>query len=372
MSKTTPHTILMTSDTVGGVWNYSLILSKALQEYEVEVHLATMGKALRPDQWKEANKIDNLIIHESEYALEWMENPWSDIEEAGNWLLNLEQNTEPDLIHLNNYAFGNLLWKSPLLTVGHSCVLSWWKAVHREKAPPEWRRYASQVKKGLQQADTVIGITQNMLKELKSFYGPFSKSKVIYNAQEPGRFSPKEKNYEIFSMGRVWDKAKNIRALQQIASDLNWPVFIAGNSRGELDTTKTENLHFLGELSTQEVAERLSKSAIYVMPARYEPFGLSVLEAALSGCALVLGDIPTLRELWQDAALFANPDNPEELHEQINRLIHQPELREEMAGKAMDCAKKYSLQKMGEAYWKMYCELCEAFIPEEKNQILTA
>ncbi len=32
------------------------------------------------------------------------------------------------------------------------------------------------------------------------------------------------------------------------------------------------------------------------LPARYEPFGLSVLEAALSGCALVLGDIPSLRE----------------------------------------------------------------------------
>ena len=34
------------------------------------------------------------------------------------------------------------------------------------------------------------------------------------------------------------------------------------------------------------------------LPARYEPFGLSILEAALSGCALVLGDLPSLRELW--------------------------------------------------------------------------
>ena len=36
-------------------------------------------------------------------------------------------------------------------------------------------------------------------------------------------------------------------------------------------------------------SSQLSAASVYVLPAKYEPFGLSVLEAALSGCALVLG-----------------------------------------------------------------------------------
>ena len=55
-------------------------------------------------------------------------------------------------------------------------------------------------------------------------------------------------------------------------------------------------------------------------PARYEPFGLSPLEAALAGCALVLGDIPSLREVWGDAALYVRPDDPDALRQAIAAL----------------------------------------------------
>ena len=48
---------------------------------------------------------------------------------------------------------------------------------------------------------------------------------------------------------------------------------------------------FAGQLTTAEVRNVINTASIYALPARYEPFGLSILEAALSGCALVLGDI---------------------------------------------------------------------------------
>ena len=53
----------------------------------------------------------------------------------------------------------------------------------------------------------------------------------------------------------------------------------------------------------------MRRSAIFAAPSRYEPFGLAVVEAAISGAALVLADIPTFRELWSDAALFVSPDD---------------------------------------------------------------
>jgi glycosyltransferase involved in cell wall biosynthesis len=39
-------------------------------------------------------------------------------------------------------------------------------------------------------------------------------------------------------------------------------------------------------------------------PSLYEPFGLAPLEAALRGCALVLSDIGSFRELWDGCAAF--------------------------------------------------------------------
>ena len=67
------------------------------------------------------------------------------------------------------------------------------------------------------------------------------------------------------------------------------------------------------ELSDAGSVETAPFTAIYASPARYEPFGLGVLEAALSSCALVLGDSPTLREPWSDAALFVPPDDHDAL-----------------------------------------------------------
>jgi glycosyltransferase involved in cell wall biosynthesis len=49
-----------------------------------------------------------------------------------------------------------------------------------------------------------------------------------------------------------------------------------------------------------------------------------VLEAALSGCALVLGDVPALRELWEGAALFVEPGSSDDLERALNLLMNEP------------------------------------------------
>ncbi len=42
--------ILMTADSIGGVWTYAVELAKAFQAYDIEVHLACMGKSLSENQ----------------------------------------------------------------------------------------------------------------------------------------------------------------------------------------------------------------------------------------------------------------------------------------------------------------------------------
>jgi glycosyltransferase involved in cell wall biosynthesis len=81
------------------------------------------------------------------------------------------------------------------------------------------------------------------------------------------------------------------------------------------------NVRWLGALPPAEINLWHAQAAIFVAPSRYEPFGLAALEASLAGCALVLGDIPTLRELWTGAALFVPPDDREQLTHVLGLLI---------------------------------------------------
>jgi glycosyltransferase involved in cell wall biosynthesis len=98
----------------------------------------------------------------------------------------------------------------------------------------------------------------------------------------------------------------------------------------------------------------MARASIYAMPARYEPFGLSILEAGLSGCALVLGDIPSLREHWDGAAAFVAPDDRGALRRAIGRLIDSPARRAELGRRARERGHEFTVGRMVDAYQRLY------------------
>jgi glycosyltransferase involved in cell wall biosynthesis len=101
----------------------------------------------------------------------------------------------------------------------------------------------------------------------------------------------------------------------------------------------------------------MRRAAIFVSPARYEPFGLTVLEAAQAGCALVLSDIATFREIWNGAALFVGPDDADAMAAVLNRLIADPRLRSRLSAAARKRARRYSAQRMAQNTARVYREL---------------
>jgi glycosyltransferase involved in cell wall biosynthesis len=340
--------ILLTADPIGGVWTYALDLARAFGKRDVQVVLATMGAALRPEQRAEAEQLPTLELHESEFVLEWMENPWADVDRAGRWLLRLARETKPDLIHLNGYAHAALPWPAPVLVVAHSCVLSWWRAVKGTEAPNEWQVYQERVAAGLHAADLVVAPTQALRTELEQIYGPLPRGGVIPNGRDARNFRIEKKEPLIFSAGRFWDEAKNLAALERAAREVAWPIKVAG-SDGASDAVVR-----LGSLRPEEVAGQLARASIYCLPARYEPFGLSALEAALSGCALVLGDIPTLREVWGDAAILTEPDDPGPA---LRALIENPGKLAEYSRRALARAQQFTIDRAADRYLSLYHEL---------------
>lgn len=302
--------------------------------------------------------LDVINAHERPYRLEWMDDPWPDVDAAGAWLLELEAAARPDVVHLDGYAHGTLPWRAPLLMVAHSCVASWWRAVKDEEAPPAYDEYRRRVRRGVAAADLIVAPTGAMLRALDRHHGPLGPARVIRNGRDASHFAPARKEPFVLSVGRLWDEAKNSAGLAEAAAELPWPVQVAGDAtRSDGGETAVTNGRVLGRLTPREVAHRMARAAIYAHPARYEPFGLSVLEAALSGCALVLGDLESLRETWGDAALYADPDDPDVLRRAVAGLIDDEPKRRALADRAMRRARTLTPEAMAAAYRTSYQNL---------------
>ncbi len=347
------RTILMTADTVGGVFTYATTLAAELAKDDVKVHLATLGEPLRSEQREVLCALPNVIVHESTFALEWMDDPWEDVAHSGEWLLELERAIAPDVVHLNGYAHGALPFAAPCVVVAHSCVLSWWEAVLGEKAPARYDRYREAVKEGLARTSAIVAISAAMRDALARYYDVRRCTVVPNGALRPRTRAFRKKAPFVLSCGRIWDPAKNVDALARIAPRLSWPTAIAG---WQCDRAYA-NVCALGWLGQEDLGQLMERASIFALPARYEPFGLSPLEAALRGAALVLGDIPSLRDIWSDAALFVDPNNDDALAIAIEMLAQDASLRAELARRASSRALLYPASRTAKAMREVYASL---------------
>lgn len=354
--------VLMTADTVGGVWTYACELIEALAAHGVEVTLAAMGNGLSPAQARRAAALANLEVVEGRFALEWMPEPWRDVDAAGDWLLGLAARTSPEIVHVNGYAHAALPFAAPIVVVAHSCVWTWTRAVHRRDPGPAWAEYRRRVTAGLAAADVVVAPTRAILRAVVAAYGVTPASQVIPNACAAAAWRPRGKTSIVLSAGRLWDEAKGLAELVACAPRVAWPIVVAGPISAPFSPPPApapalpRGVQALGELAPDELAGWMGRAAIYALPARYEPFGLSALEAALAGCALVLGDLPTLREVWGDIAIYVPPGDPGALGFALNALIRDPLARGARAVRARARALGMTPARMAAAYRMVYDE----------------
>ena len=344
--------LLMTADTAGGVWVYALSLCRALAGAEVAVRLVALG-APSEEQCEAAQRLDNVELLVRPGRLEWMPEPWRDLDTLAFDLPSLAAAGGCDLVHLNHLVHGHLDWGRPVVCVVHSCVQSWFEAVRGCPAPPEWRPYRRRVSQSLQAADHVVAPSEWMLEQAQHFYGPLHRRSVIANGSAAPLAEPTAARREILAAGRVWDDAKNLAPLIELAPRLSAPLCIAG-PRSAPEAGATETAKALGGLPQEALWAQMRRSAVFAAPALYEPFGLGILEAARSGCALVLGDIPTLREIWQGAAVFVDPRRPEDWEWVIEHLLHHPDERLRLARAAQERAAGFTLERMARCYLALY------------------
>jgi glycogen synthase len=360
--------VLVTADTVGGVWTYTKELVTGLAQRGIQVTLVSFGEIPQASQTEWLIPLRTVDFYPTAFRLEWMQEAEHDLKASSDYLLRIIGEKKPDVLHLSQYAYGALAVDIPKIVMAHSDVISWWVAVHGcEPDRNDWIEfYRNTVMRGLMGADVVVAPSRWMLSAVEEHYGIPQAGKVIHNGRNPGLFNAHiTKEDLVLGVGRAWDPGKQLRLLSDVRSP--WPVVIAGSdvhpdrAYREQKFAVSGQLSFRGELSEAELRHLFTRASIFVGTSRYEPFGLAPLEAALSRCALVLNDIPTFREIWGESACYFQRNDAGDLERTLTRLCEDRQLRLTYANLAYRRAlSMYTAHRMVDQYVHLY----DALVPE--------
>lgn len=340
--------VLLTADAVGGVWQYATDLASGLSALGIETVLAVLGPTPSSQQHDSARSIAGLTLIETDLPLDWLADHPADVAAAGREIADLARLHEADVVQLHAGALAaDVDFDQPVVAVTHSCLGTWWRATKGGEPDGAFRWRSELTGHGLARADRVVAPTTAFAEATKAVHNLRELPTTVHNGRTLSSGAPTARRDFAFTAGRLWDKGKNVATLDRAASRLPFPLYGAGPVESPSgDRIDLAHIHALGTLSDAEIASQLAARPVFVSAALYEPFGLAVLEAAAAGCALVLSDIPTFRELWHGLAVFVDPRDDIGFAEAIRLVVHDDFARAEMSRRARLRAAEFSVEAM--------------------------
>jgi len=362
--------VLVTTDTFSGVWTYTRELVSGLVTHGAQVTLVSFGEIPLPHQTAWMQGLHGLEYHPTAFRLDWMQEGEQDFHAAQEYLCAVARDTRPDFLHLNQLSFGALPVSKPRLVVAHGDIMTWWLSIHgREPAESSWLDwYRETIIRGLERAEAVVTTSRWMEQMLRLAYCDAFEGYVISAGRNPIYFNPfVNKEDSVLAIGRLWDAGKQVALLTHHPHRM--PVCIVGADhtvppppvpiRADVRvSTDHHDIAVKGAQTEAQLRALYSKSTIFAATSRYEPLGLTSIEAAFSRCALVANDTPVYREMWDDAALYFERNNAESLAETLAQLQQDPELARLCGTRAYNRAReRFTARRMVDDYLRLYRQL---------------
>lgn len=225
----------------------------------------------------------------------------------------------------------------------------------------------------LWRARLVICVAQAAADELRGFFGvPARKLRVVPEAAEPvAAATPAERDfaaglrpYALYVGTNKPHKnlARLVEAFARVSGSCR--LVLAGTQDPRFPEARAEaerrglndSVLFLGEVSEQRLAALYGAADVFVFPSLAEGFGLPLLEAMAAGVAVVASDIPVLREVAGDAALYFDPLDGSDMSDALVRVLSDGALREALATRGTERARAFSWRRTAEMTLAVYQE----------------
>jgi glycosyltransferase involved in cell wall biosynthesis len=348
--------LLMTADAVGGVWQYAIDLAAALAAHDVETVIAVLGPDPSADQ-RRAAQVEGVTLVETGLPLDWLSDAPTPVVCAGEAIAELAAEHEVDVIQLNSPALAaRAHFPAPVAAVTHGCVATWWEAARAEPLSAEFEWHRELMREGLRRANVVVSPSRAYADRIRATYALDHTPLAVHNGRAAIASGESAASHDMaITVGRLWDSVKGVQLLDSVADALAVPFYAAGAAEGPHgERVELNHLQRLGQLDAETLGGWLARRPVFVSAARFEPFGLAVLEAAQAGCPLVLSDIATFRELWDSAALFVPTNDPTAYQSAIMRIIADAALRQRLGEAARERAARYTPQATAHEMARLY------------------
>ncbi len=233
----------------------------------------------------------------------------------------------------------------------------------------------------LRKARQIIAVSESTKRGiLENFHLPKNKIKITYEGvDECFRIIPKndiisetKKKFGItqpyiFFIG-VWRNHKNVETLVKsfaiLKAKYNIPHQLVLGGREDLHYTKIreeinnspykKEIITPGFISDTDLPILYNGATLFALPSFIEGFGIIAIEAQSCGCPVVSTNTTSMPEVLADSALFFHPDDPEELAENMFRLINDKNLRQNLIEKGLKNVQRFSWKKCAEETLSIY------------------
>lgn len=231
-------------------------------------------------------------------------------------------------------------------------------------------------------ADVVVAISEQTKSDLlKYIHVPESKIRVVYQSCDNIFWKPISEEDKanvretyglpekyIVCVGSIEERKNQIaavRALAELPADIH--LVIVGRPHGTYYNSLTseirrkklsDRVHIITNADFEDFPALYANAVASVYVSQFEGFGIPILESMCCDVPVVTSNISSMPEAGGEAALYADPQKPQEIAQQLQRIIADPQLRADLVERGRLQRQKFTPDKIIADFYQLYVELC--------------
>ena len=283
---------------------------------------------------------------------------------------NIFAKQELDLLHVPHFNVP-IFYKGKLVVTIHDLLWHEFRGLDVTTLKPylyyiKYLAYRFITKMAIKKADQII-VPAKTIKDTVIKYYPWAKNKLnITKEGHSNKFIPssntteKKINKTLLYVGSLYPHKNISVVLKALKSLPDFRLEIIGSRSIFQDNVKAEvvkldicqQVEFLGFISDSELNKKMSNSFALVQPSLSEGFGLTGIEAMSAGIPVLASDIPIFKEIYQDGAIFFDPEYPTDFVRAVNMLEELN--RSKIIKQGIEIASHYSWDTMAKQTLSIY------------------